>query len=189
MLVVVSDGGEEVGDVVIVQLVSHVPAVPTSVNEAQGAQQAQMVRRGAEAEPGRTGEVLDGALTAQHVGQQAKPAGGAERLQRLRELLGIALTKAPLRRGVFGRMRHRLIRLRHMSKCSTVASRALMLAVFGVVAESVPPYVIAAADPEQDQPDGVIAALREMTCERVDIKQLTTFRDEWLAELDQRQGG
>jgi len=59
----------------------------------------------------------------------------------------------------------------------------------GVVAESVPPYVIAAADPEQDQPVRVIAALREMTCERVDIKQLTTFRDEWLAELDQRRGG
>src|SRR5215210_4001815 len=57
------------------------------------------------------------------------------------------------------------------------------------VAESVPPYVIAAADPEQDESIRAVVALREMSCERVDIKQLTTFRDEWLAELDQRRGG
>jgi len=57
------------------------------------------------------------------------------------------------------------------------------------VAESDPQYVIAAPDPEQEKPLRAVVAFREMSCERVDIGQLTTFRDEWLAELRQQQSG
>jgi len=63
------------------------------------------------------------------------------------------------------------------------------LALERFVAESNPQYVIAAPDPEQDEPVRAVVAFRALSCKRVDIQQLTTFRDEWLAELRQRQGG
>src|SRR5215213_5646129 len=125
----VADGGEQVRHVVVVQLVSHVAAVAASVDQPQRAQQAQMVRRGTQAQSRRGGQVLDAALAGQHLGQQPQPTGGRERLERLGESLGVALIETTLRRRVFSGMRHNLLRIPHMSKCSTVASRALLLAV------------------------------------------------------------
>src|SRR5215217_7023127 len=64
------------------------------------------MRGGAEAEPGRAGEVLDRTFAAQHLRQQPQAAGRTQGLEGLRELLGVALAQAPFRRRVFGWMRH-----------------------------------------------------------------------------------
>ena len=126
---VVADGGEQVGHVVVVQLVSDVAAVAASVDQAQRAEEAEVMRGCAQAQSRGGGEVLHAALAAQHPGQQAQPARGAERFERLREILCVALIEATVRGRVFDGMRHGLIVIRHMSKCSTVVSRALLLAV------------------------------------------------------------
>ena len=57
------------------------------------------------------------------------------------------------------------------------------------VAESNPQYVIAAPDSDQAEPLRAVVAFRTLSCKRVDMEQLTAFRDAWLAELKQRQGG
>ena len=75
MLVVVADGGQKVGDMVVMQLVTDVAAIAAGVYEAQRAQQPEVVRGGAEAERGGGSEVLDRALSAKQLGQNPQPAG------------------------------------------------------------------------------------------------------------------
>jgi hypothetical protein len=49
-------------------------------------------------------------------------------------------------------------------------------------------YVIAAPDPEQEEPLRVVTATRTLSCSSVDLEGLTTFRDDWFVELEQQQG-
>jgi hypothetical protein len=49
-----------------------------------------MMRGGAEAELRRCGEILDGALGPEQLGQEPEPARRAEGPERLGELLGVA---------------------------------------------------------------------------------------------------
>lgn len=49
-------------------------------------------------------------------------------------------------------------------------------------------YVIAAADPEQDEPLRAVTARRLLSCSKADIAGLTAFRDEWFTYLQEQQG-
>lgn len=49
-------------------------------------------------------------------------------------------------------------------------------------------YVIAAADPEQDEPLRAVTARRLLSCTEADIAGLTAFRDEWFEYLQEQQG-
>jgi hypothetical protein len=51
-----------------------------------------------------------------------------------------------------------------------------------------PPYAIAAPDHEQAEPLRVIAALRTMTCRKLDMTALGSFYDAWMLEVQGRQG-
>jgi hydrogenase/urease accessory protein HupE len=66
------------------------------------------------------------------------------------------------------------------------ASEVNQLRAFVVHPES--EYVIGAADPEQDEPVRVVAAVRTLTCTEVDVAGLETFRDDWLAFVRAQQG-
>jgi hydrogenase/urease accessory protein HupE len=57
------------------------------------------------------------------------------------------------------------------------------------VADTEPPYVVAAPDPDQDEPVRAVAASRTMVCSEVVRAELETFRDEWLAEAEQKRTG
>jgi hypothetical protein len=48
-------------------------------------------------------------------------------------------------------------------------------------------FVIGAPDPSQTEPVRAVAAYRTLTCSRVDVEGLSTFRDEWLAFVRQQQ--
>ena len=48
-------------------------------------------------------------------------------------------------------------------------------------------YVIAAPDPEQDEPLRAVTASRTLSCRALDLEGLTAFRDEWFAELRAQQ--
>jgi len=56
------------------------------------------------------------------------------------------------------------------------------------IANQDPPYVIAAPDPAQAKPLKAVAALRSMSCEKVDMAQLEAFYEDWIAELKSRRG-
>ena len=56
-----------------------------------------------------------------------------------------------------------------------------------MAAEESSQYVLAAPDPEQDEPLRAVAATRELTCTEVDFEGLAVFRDEWFAELREQQ--
>jgi hypothetical protein len=52
-------------------------------------------------------------------------------------------------------------------------------------------FVIASPDPAQSEPVRAVAAYRTLSCSKVDVEGLSTFRDDWLAyvrEFRQRQG-
>ena len=49
-------------------------------------------------------------------------------------------------------------------------------------------YVIAAPDPEQEEPLRAVTARRLLSCTKADIAGLTAFRDEWFTELREQQG-
>jgi len=57
------------------------------------------------------------------------------------------------------------------------------------VADTEPPYVVAAPDPDQDEPVRAVAAFRTMVCSEVVRAELETFRNEWLAEAEQKRTG
>lgn len=57
------------------------------------------------------------------------------------------------------------------------------------VATTEPPYVIAAPDPEQQEPVRVVVAFRSLSCAEVVREELDSFRDEWLAEAEQQRAG
>lgn len=48
-------------------------------------------------------------------------------------------------------------------------------------------YVIGAPDPEQNEPLRAVAALRTLSCQRVDMARLESFRDDWFAYVRARQ--
>lgn len=48
-------------------------------------------------------------------------------------------------------------------------------------------YVIGAPDPEQKEPVRAVAALRTLSCEKVDMTGLQTFRDDWFAYVRAQQ--
>lgn len=48
-------------------------------------------------------------------------------------------------------------------------------------------YVIGAPDSEQTEPVRAVAALRTLTCTKLDVASLTGFRDDWLAYVRQQQ--
>jgi len=68
-------------------------------------------------------------------------------------------------------------------------SAADLSALKRFVASSDPPFVIAAADPDQAEVVRVRSFTRAMFCKRVDITQLMAFRAKWLVYLRQLQGG
>jgi hypothetical protein len=53
------------------------------------------------------------------------------------------------------------------------------------VADTEPPYVIAAPDPEQTEPVKAIVAFRTLTCDKLDVAALASFRDNWIAEVQE----
>ena len=57
-----------------------------------------------------------------------------------------------------------------------------------VVAPESNSYVIAAPDPEQDEPLRAVTANRLLTCTKADMAGLTKFRDDWFAYLREQQG-
>ena len=75
VLVMMPDGSEQVGDVIVVELVADVAAVAARVDQAQGAQQPQMVRGRAEAEIRGRSEILYRLFAGQHLGQEPEAAG------------------------------------------------------------------------------------------------------------------
>ena len=88
MLVVVARGGEQVRYMVIVQRVVGVPSGAPHADEAQGAQEAQMVRGRARRELGGLGKLLDRAFAIEQLDEQPQPARRREGLERLGELGG-----------------------------------------------------------------------------------------------------
>ena len=118
-----ADGREELADVVVVELVERVPTLAAGAHETEAPQDAEVVRGRARAERGRGGERLDGAGAARELGEDAQSAGGAERLQRLREVLGLVGAELKGSGGVLGRVRHTPARIERMSKSAHVISR------------------------------------------------------------------
>ena len=92
VLVVMPHGREQIGDVMVMQGVEDVAATTTCADQPERAQQAKVVRRGAVAEPSGARELLDRALPAEQIGQQPQAAWRGERLQRLRQILGLCGT-------------------------------------------------------------------------------------------------
>ena len=88
MFVVVARGSEQVRYMVIVQGVVGVPAGAPHAYEAQGAQEAQMVRGRAWGELGGLGKLFDGAFAIEQLDEEPQPAGRREGLEGLGELGG-----------------------------------------------------------------------------------------------------
>jgi len=51
------------------------------------------------------------------------------------------------------------------------------------------PAVVAAPDPEQREPLRAITAFRELRCSKAEVRDLTTFRDRWFADLRAGRAG
>ena len=86
---VVSDRGQQLAHVLIVQAVVGVAAVAPHGDETALAEQPQLLRGGARGEPGQLDELLDGALAAKHRPEQAQATRGAEGTHRLRQRFGL----------------------------------------------------------------------------------------------------
>jgi hypothetical protein len=84
MLVVVSDRGEQIGHVAVVQRVVRVATLAPNTNQAKRPQQSQMVGSGALSELGGRGELIDRALALEQGEQQTQSTGGTEPLESAR---------------------------------------------------------------------------------------------------------
>ena len=84
-----ADGGEQVGDVMVVETVVGVAAGATHGDEPELAQDAQLVGYGALLHPCGVRELFDAALAVEQRPQQTQAAGRAERAHRLGDLLGL----------------------------------------------------------------------------------------------------
>jgi len=62
-------------------------------------------------------------------------------------------------------------------------------AIERLVADTDPPYLIAAPDPEQREPVRAVAAFRTLSCDALHRSELERFRDEWLAQIEARRSG
>ena len=62
-------------------------------------------------------------------------------------------------------------------------------AIEQLVADTDPPYVIAAPDPAQREPVRAVVAFRTLSCNTVQRADLERFRDEWLADVASRRSG
>jgi hypothetical protein len=92
--------------VVVVELVADVAALTPPAHEPQVAQDPQVVRRPAQAQPRGHRQFLDRALGGEQLRQQVQPGRRADRLQRRRELNSLVLLERPSGGRVFERMRH-----------------------------------------------------------------------------------
>lgn len=106
MLPVVADGLEKVGQVVAVQPVVGVAAVAADGDEAELAEEAQLMRRRAVLEPRGHGELVDRPLAVEQLEQDPQTAGGAERAHRLGEPFGLARGQRPVGLTMLGGMGH-----------------------------------------------------------------------------------
>ena len=57
------------------------------------------------------------------------------------------------------------------------------------VGEQDPPYVIAAPDAKQTEAVKALVAFRTLSCRELDVSELETFRDDWIAEVQQGRAG
>ncbi len=106
MLVVVPQGAQQLGDVMVVEPVVGPSALTAHGDQAPLAEEAQLMGRSARAELGRLGQLLDRALAFEQRPQQAQPAPGAEGAHRLRERLGLGHRQRPIGGPVLQRVRH-----------------------------------------------------------------------------------
>jgi hypothetical protein len=106
VLVVMADGDEQVGQVVVVETVVRAAPVAADADQALLAQQPELVGHGALLEVDGGDELLDGALALEQGPQELQAAGRAERAHRLGQQLGLVARQRPLRRGVLGRVGH-----------------------------------------------------------------------------------
>ena len=95
VLVVVAHRGEQVADVVVVQGVMNVAPRAPRTDEPQHAQNPQVMRGRARAEIGGLSEPFDCALTIDQFGQEPQPSARAQRLEGLRELIGLVRGEGP----------------------------------------------------------------------------------------------
>jgi hypothetical protein len=103
---VVAHRREQLRQVMVVQAVAAVAAVPAHRDEAVLAQHAQLMGRRARAQTDHAGELVDAALAVDEGPQQAEPARGREHADRVSELLGLLVPERPLDGRMFARLRH-----------------------------------------------------------------------------------
>jgi hypothetical protein len=107
VLVVVAQRGEQVGQVVVEEPVVRVAAVAPDGDEAQLAQQAQLVGDRALLHVHGGCELLDGALAVAQRPQQPQAAGRSERPHRLGQASGLLGAQRPAGVAVLSRTGHR----------------------------------------------------------------------------------
>jgi hypothetical protein len=106
VLAVVADRGQQLGDVVVVQLVANVAALAPPAHEPQVAKDPQVVRCPAQAQFRGRREFLDSAFGGEQLRKEEQPGRRTDRLQRRRELNSLVLLERPSGGGVFSGMRH-----------------------------------------------------------------------------------
>src|SRR5215218_5599277 len=82
-----ANGGKELGDVMVMQRVKDVAPVALGAHEPQRAQDSQMMRGRACRQVSVAGQLLDRPLAVNQGREHPQPAGGAQRLKCLGDLL------------------------------------------------------------------------------------------------------
>jgi hypothetical protein len=103
---VMTDGREQIGDVVIVQRVEGVATRAPCPHEPQAAQDPQIVRRRAGAEVDGGGELLDRTLAVEQRREHAQSAGRGQGLEDLGDVVGLGGAEWTRSRCMLGGMRH-----------------------------------------------------------------------------------
>jgi hydrogenase/urease accessory protein HupE len=144
-------GGEQIGDVMVMEPVKDAATITAVADEPQRAQQPEVMRRRAVAELRDGGELVDAALSGDELGEHPQPAGRAQRAERLRELIGLVYIEAARRRAVLRGVRHRG-NTTHVSTSSCVRRGAALAAIAALTAPEVASAHALFADHDPNRP-------------------------------------